>query len=410
MSAIQVYSEIDSLREVLLHRPGEELLNLTPGMLGELLFDDIPYLRQAQREHDAFSEILRGQGVKVTYLVDLLVEVFEAKPELVEPFLRQFIREGDVRIPYYQDALLDYFRSSEDVRQMIHRTMMGVTLRDLDLPKREHLELVELIGARSIFLLDPIPNLYFTRDMLSTMGAGVVIPRMFSQTRSRETIYTSLIFHEHPRFCGQVPEFYNRDSEFNIEGGDILNLREDLIAVGISQRTSPEAVQQLANTLFYHSNSPIRKILAIRIPNTRAFMHLDTVFTQIDHDAFTYHPGMMENLRFFVLRDRDGHIDIQESEGSLEEMLRSNLDLTRVRLFPCGGGDRIAAEREQWNDGSNTLAIAPGTIITYDRNERTNALLEESGFTVLEMPSFELSRGRGGPRCMSMPLIRGKQR
>ena len=405
MSVIQVTSEIGTLREVMIHCPGEELLQLVPQNLTELLFDDIPYLRQARREHEAFCKIFTDRQVRVVDLRDLVAETMEAHPELVKPFLERFIREGDVRLPAYRQALLDYFEQFTDRRALVDVTMRGVTLSEID-GGRKPTNLFEYLGGPSIFLLDPIPNLYFTRDMLSTMGSGVVIPRMFSKTRSRETIYTDFFLQHHPKYEGKVPIYYRRDSDFNIEGGDILNLRADLIAVGLSQRTSPEAVEQLAQTLFFESDSTVRKVLAIQIPNTRAYMHLDTVFTQIDRDAFTYHPGIMQSLRFFELTPNNGTIAIREREGRLEDLLAEALELDTVRLFPCAGGDWIAAEREQWNDGSNTLAIAPGVILTYDRNEITNHLLREAGFTVLEMPSYELSKGRGGPRCMSMPLWR----
>lgn len=406
MTAIHVTSEINVLREVLVHRPGGELLNLMPGMLKELLFDDIPYLRQAQKEHDAFCDIFRSRGVRVRYLTDLMAETFEARPDIVEPFLKEFIREGDVRIPYYQEALLDYFLGFESARELVEATMRGVTRNEIIREDLAPHRLVDMVGARPVFLLDPMPNLYFTRDFLTNVGSGCIIPRMFSVTRSRETIFAEYFLRYHPDFSGHVSEYFSRHSEFNIEGGDILILRKDLIAVGISQRTSPEAIEQLASTLFYHSDSDVKRVLAINIPSSRAYMHLDTVFTQIDHDAFTYHPGMMQSFRGFLLQDGGGSIQVTEFEDSLSEILKRALELDTVRLFPCANGDPIAAEREQWNDGSNTLAIAPGTIITYDRNEITNAMLRDAGFEVLEMPSYELSKGRGGPRCMSMPIVR----
>ncbi len=406
MSAIHVTSEIRPLKEVFVHRPGEELLNLMPQMLSELLFDDIPYLKQAQKEHDAFCEVFRSQGVRVRYLVDLVAEALEAHPEQEEAFLRRFIQDGDVHIPYYQEALLDYFRQFTDKRDLVRATMRGVSVSEIDARSGRQRSLADFVGMRSVFLLDPLPNLYFTRDFLTNIGTGTLIPRMFSLTRSRETIYPELILRYHPDFQGQVEEYYKRNSEFSIEGGDVLVLREDLIAVGISQRTCPEAIEELANTLFHRSRSRIQKVLAMFIPHHRAYMHLDTVFTQIDTDAFTYHPGIMDTFRCFLLEKDGDRTKITEFEDSLEAILQRMLDLDRVRLFPCGGGDLVAAEREQWNDGSNTLAIAPGKIITYDRNEVTNQLLKDAGFTVLEIPSYELSKGRGGPRCMSMPLVR----
>jgi arginine deiminase len=250
----------------------------------------------------------------------------------------------------------------------------------------------------------PMPNLYFTRDPFAMIGNGVSINRMYSETRNRETIYGEYIFKYHPDYQN-VPEYYSRYNTFHIEGGDILNINDKVLAIGISQRTEPDAIDQIAKNIF-ESDSPIETILAFNIPNSRAFMHLDTVFTQIDYDKFTIHPGIMGPLTVFEIKsDGKGGIKVRERNETLEEILTEYVGRP-VTLIPCGGGDRIAAEREQWNDGSNTLCIRPGTVVVYERNDVTNAVLEEAGINVLQMPSAELSRGRGGPRCMSMPLWR----
>ena len=250
----------------------------------------------------------------------------------------------------------------------------------------------------------PMPNLYFTRDNFAMIGNGVSINRMYSVTRNRETIYGEYIFKHHPDFK-DVPQYYSRYNTFHIEGGDILNLNEHVLAVGISQRTEPDAIDQLAKNIF-ESDSPIDTILAFNIPNSRAFMHLDTVFTQIDVDKFTVHPGILGPLTVFeITSDGQGGIKVHEKTGTLESILEGYLGRP-VELIPCGGGDRIAAEREQWNDGSNTLAIAPGVVVVYERNDVTNKVLEERGVECIQIPSAELSRGRGGPRCMSMPIWR----
>lgn len=406
MKPINVSSEIAPLKEVLVHRPGSELLNLMPSMLEELLFDDIPYLEQAQLEHDAFTSIMRAEGVQVTYLTDLLVGTFEQNPELLKRFLKQFIREGGVHLPYYQERLLDFFLSLEDVRTIMEKTMAGVTAKEVDREEGVYRSLSDAVGSYSIFLLKPMPNLYFTRDNMASVGHGVIVSRMFSETRKRETIYTDYIIDHHPRFAGKIDKYYRRNNDFSIEGGDILSLSPEVVAIGISQRTSPEAIETLAKTLLIDKPSSVKQLLAIQIPNSRAYMHLDTVFTQIDHNAFTYHPGMLTNIRFFILSEKKGQVVFEEHFASLEDMLKFALDLDSVSLYPCARGNLIAAEREQWNDGSNTLAISPGVILTYNRNNLSNDMLREAGFHVHELPSYELSRGRGGPRCMSMPLIR----
>ena len=256
-------------------------------------------------------------------------------------------------------------------------------------------------------MLDPIPNLYFTRDPFACIGEGVSLNAMYSPTRRRETIYGQYILKYHPDFAGQVPFYYRREDPFSIEGGDILNLSPQLLAVGISQRTTPEAIEILARNIFRDETAEIRTILALDIPNLRAFMHLDTVLTQVDRDTFTVHPEILGSLRVYRMTSggRDS-LQVTERTGTLEEILAGEMGLPRVKLIRCGGGDRVASEREQWNDGSNTLCIAPGKVVVYDRNYVTNAILRDNGIQVLEMPSSELSRGRGGPRCMSMPLRR----
>ncbi|MEG0911924.1 MAG: arginine deiminase family protein, partial [Ruthenibacterium sp.] len=202
-----------------------------------------------------------------------------------------------------------------------------------------------------------------------------------------------------------TPQYYSRYNPFHIEGGDILNINDKVLAIGISQRTEPDAIDAIAKNIFGDATSPVETILAFNIPNNRAMMHLDTVFTQIDTDKFTIHPGIMGPLTVFEITPEDEGIKVKEINGKLEDILTKYVGVP-VELIPCGGGDRIAAEREQWNDGSNTLCIAPGTIVVYERNDVTNAVLEQKGLNVIKMPSAELSRGRGGPRCMSMPIIR----
>lgn len=403
MAGVNVKSEIMPLKKVLLHRPGKELLNLTPNTLEELLFDDIPFLEAAQEEHDAFASILRSEGVEVVYLEDLMAEVLDLYPELHDKFLKQFIEEAGIRTERYQKIIFDYLSDCCPTnKDLVLKTMEGINLAELHTDKAN--SLVDLVSEASKMVVAPMPNLYFTRDPFAVIGEGVSINRMYSVTRSRETIYGEHIFKYHPDLQG-VPRYYSRYNTFHIEGGDILNISEQVLAVGISQRTEPDAIDALAKSIF-ESDSPIETVLAFKIPNTRAFMHLDTVFTQIDHDKFTIHPGIMGPLTVFEVKpDGKGGIRVREINETLADILARYVGRA-VELIPCGGGDRIAAEREQWNDGSNTLCLRPGTIVVYERNDVTNALLREKGLNVLEMPSSELSRGRGGPRCMSMPLWR----
>ncbi|MDY6062486.1 MAG: arginine deiminase [Erysipelotrichaceae bacterium] len=407
MANIHVTSEIKTLKKVLLHRPGKELENLTPDTLSELLFDDIPDLVKAQDEHDRFAGILRDNGVEVVYLEDLMAETLDANPGLRETFLKQFIEEAGVDNVGYRAILTNYFNAIKDTKEFVLKTMAGVTIRELGDIKTDYL--VDRIKSDSYLAINPMPNLYFTRDPFASVGNGAVINRMYSVTRNRETIYADYIFRFHPEYKGNVPDLYGRKNPFHIEGGDVLNVNEKLLFIGISQRTQADAIQELAMKMFYENEgNKIETILAFNIPASRAFMHLDTVFTQIDHDAFTIHPGIMGTLQVFAITaDRANHgVHIEEHTGELSEILAKFMGLDKVRLFPCGAGDEIAAEREQWNDGSNTLTIAPGKIIVYKRNHVTNKYLKENGFTVLELDADNLCVGRGGPRCMSMPLVR----
>ena len=411
MKKINVTSEIKPLKKVLLHRPGNELLNLTPDTLQELLFDDIPYLPVAQREHDEFARVLKENGVEVVYLENLMTEVISLSPEIREEFLKQFIYEAGIRTPKYRDLVFQYLNSFKDPLELVLKTMEGIQVSEINQRlKKTDKSLVDLVTEETQFLAAPMPNLYFTRDNFASIGNGISLNKMYSVTRNRETIYAEYIFKYHPEFKDQVDKYFDRDIPYSIEGGDILNLNEHILAVGISQRTTAEAIDELAKNLFKNKKCKIDTVLAFNIPNSRAFMHLDTVFTQIDRNKFTYHPGIMDTLQVFEITEgndenSDEDLNVIEINDSLENILSTYLKMP-VTLIPCAGGDKVAAEREQWNDGSNTLCIAPGVVIVYDRNNITNQVLRENGLKVLEIPGAEISRGRGGPRCMSMPLIR----
>lgn len=404
MTGVNVKSEIGSLKKVILHRPGKELLNLTPDTLERLLFDDIPFLKVAQQEHDAFAQALRDNGVQVMYLEDLMADVLRENEGLKDKFVRQWLTEAGIHTDYYTEVITNFLLENyNDPKDLVMKTMEGINLQELHNDKTK--SLVDLVSSPSSMVIDPMPNLYFTRDPFAMIGNGVSLNRMYSVTRNRETIYGEYIFAKHPDFVG-TPLYYSRYNSFSIEGGDILNINETTLAVGISQRTEPDAIDSLAHNVFSDETSKIDTILAFDIPSTRAFMHLDTVFTQIDVDKFTVHPGILGPLTVFEITPKgNGEIDVRESDTSLEDILSKYLG-RKVELILCGGGDRIAAEREQWNDGSNTLCIAPGKIVVYDRNDVTNRVLRDKGLELVQIPSSELSRGRGGPRCMSMPVWR----
>lgn len=409
MKGICVRSEIKPLKKVLLHRPGRELLHLTPDRLPELLFDDIPFLKVAQQEHDAFAQILRSNGAEVVYLEDLMAEVLKLHPEQTKPFLYQWLSEGNIKTRRWQDKLYEYLIGNFEGKALVEKTMEGITLKEMGGASAYSLQ--DLIAPADDLIVDPMPNLYFTRDPFASVGTGVFLHKMRFPTRCRETIYADYIFRFHPDFEGLVKRYYDRDGHANIEGGDVLNLTEDTLAIGISQRTSPDAIEEASRNLFADPEAKIRTVLAFDIPSCRAFMHLDTVFTQIDYDKYTIHPAILGPLTVYEITpgvSDPTDLHIRRIDSKLEDILEKYTRTDHVKLINCGGDDLIASAREQWNDGSNTLCIAPGKIVVYERNDVTNAILRDEGLQVLEMPSAELSRGRGGPRCMSMPIIRAE--
>ena len=409
MKGICVRSEIKPLKKVLLHRPGRELLHLTPDRLPELLFDDIPFLKVAQQEHDAFAQILRSNGAEVVYLEDLMAEVLKLHPEQTKPFLYQWLSEGNIKTRRWQDKLYEYLIGNFEGKALVEKTMEGITLKEMGGASAYSLQ--DLIAPADDLIVDPMPNLYFTRDPFASVGTGVFLHKMRFPTRCRETIYADYIFRFHPDFEGLVKRYYDRDGHANIEGGDVLNLTEDTLAIGISQRTSPDAIEEASRNLFADPEAKIRTVLAFDIPSCRAFMHLDTVFTQIDYDKYTIHPAILGPLTVYEITpgvSDPTDLHIRRIDSKLEDILAKYTRTDHVQLINCGGDDLIASAREQWNDGSNTLCIAQGKIVVYERNDVTNAILRDEGIQVLEMPSAELSRGRGGPRCMSMPIIRAE--
>ncbi|MFR0593181.1 arginine deiminase [Limosilactobacillus mucosae] len=402
-SPIHVTSEIGKLKTVMLHRPGREIENLTPDSMYRLLFDDIPYLPIAQEEHDYFAQTLRDQGIEVLYFEKLAAEAL-ADQDVREEFVDRMIAESGYAAGLIHDVLKEYLLAM-NTQDMVNKIFEGVRREEIDLPHMTLQQAAE--DADWPFVMDPMPNAYFTRDPQASIGDGISINRMTFPARQRESLITEYIIKHHPRFAGQVNVWRDRNHETHIEGGDELVLSDHVFAIGISQRTTADAIEDIAKNLFKKSNYDT--VIAIKIPHNHAMMHLDTVFTMIDYDKFTVHPAILDEngqVDNWVLHPgKDGEITM-EHHTDIKEVLKKALNKDDIDLIPTGNGDPIIAAREQWNDGSNTLAIAPGEVVTYNRNYVSNDLLRKHGILVHEVRSSELSRGRGGPRCMSCPIVR----
>lgn len=400
-----VDSEVGRLKRVMLHRPGKELERLTIDNKDDLLFDDILWVEEAQKEHDAFAEMLRDEGVEVVYFKNCLAQILrdeEVRSALLDEVLA--LEALDVPLSEALKCVLMEMPGSDLAEILI----TGITKKETETLLGNLNSLVLRVAGANDFFIRPLPNLYFQRDPYVFVRDGVIISVMNFSARRREPLYARYIFEHHPYFEGITMIFGNEPTDtypYNIEGGDVLVLSEDTVAVGLSQRTSPGAAQIVGRRLAQRVG--IKNILAVDIPKARAYMHLDTVFTMVDRDAFTMYPGIRNTLSVWELAyDAGGNLENIARFDDLGDALKRTLHLDDVHFIETGGGDPVAAARDQWNDGTNTLSIAPGKVVTYRRNVVSNQCLREHGIKVLEVRGAELGRGRGGPRCMSMPLLR----
>lgn len=413
MSQFRVDSEVGKLRKVLVHRPDLSLRRLTPSNCEELLFDDVLWVRKARGEHDKFVAHLERRGVEVYYLDDLLADV------LKDPEARTFVVDKTVTRLTVGAAMVKDFRAylfEMDPRRLATILIGGLARVEIDDAGLRQHSLTLVTMEATDFILPPLPNSIFTRDSSSWIYSGVSLNQMFYEARQLEVVHVAAIYNWHPMFADDDFDFWYPDQDeqgrfvqedwgrASLEGGDVMAIGNKTVLVGVGERTTAQMVERLAQSLF--RSGTVERVIACVMSKDRAHMHLDTVFTMVDRDAVTLYPRVADRIRAFSLRPggKPGQIELAEEKSFLEAVADA-LGMKQLRVIATGGDD-YQSEREQWDDGNNLIAIEPGVVVAYSKNEYTNKRLRKAGIKVLTIDGSELGRGRGGGHCMTCPLLR----
>lgn len=397
-NGIHVYSEIGELESVLVHEPGREIDYISPSRLDELLFSAILESHDARKEHKEFVQILKNEGVNVVELTDLVTETYDlVDAKTKEKLLDEFVDDSEPALtPELKAAVKKFLKARKSTREMIEYMMAGITKYDLK------------IEAKNELIVDPMPNLYFTRDPFASVGNGVTIHFMRYKVRQRETLFSRFIFTNHAKLM-KTPWYYDPSMKLSIEGGDVFIYNNDTLVVGVSERTDLQTITLLAKNIKANKECEFKRIVAINVPKWTNLMHLDTWLTMLDKDKFLYSPIANDVFKFWDYDLVNGGAEPQPKENGLplDKLLESIINKKPI-LIPIAGNNAsdIEVARETHFDGTNYLAIKPGVVIGYARNEKTNAALKAAGITVLPFKGNQLSLGMGNARCMSMPLSR----
>ena len=396
---INIYSEVNSLKKVLLHRPGNEMLNLTPANYQELLYRDIPDLVLMQKEHDAYANFLRKEGVDVLYLTDLVVECLNSNPNVRNKFIKQFIKEANIKINDVSNQVYNLLNSIKDNRKLINKCIEGIRSNEIVFNNKFY-----NIGEVKDLVVEPMVNLCFIGDLASGIGNGVSLNKMASMNRFRESIFLDYIFKYHPKYKN-VNLYFNRYESNYLEGGDFWVLNDEVLCVGVSERTDVLAIATIAKKVL--NDGHFKYVLAIDSKNYR-FEHLDTVMSMVDYDKFLVYNEFIKDASFYELTLYNGDLVINEFYMPFDKVLAKYLHLEKVTLIKSDNIDLIDAKREQWQGGFNVFGLMPGVVLAYKHNQMTNKLLKEHGIKVIEVLGNNLLKGSGGPRSLAVSLIREK--